>query len=362
MRRPSRSQPAADRRAVLLAGLALVGVLAGCTATTPTGSSGTAPAAPPASSAPADAPASPEPAPPVPPTTSPLSGRAGGVEAPIVVVKLDNTPAAQPHRGLTDADIVYVEPVEWGLTRLAAVYATDVPEVVGPVRSARISDIELFEQFGPVAFVYSGAQRRLWSKLRAADWVPMSQDFGSPGFRRERGTGRVAPTNLMADPRAMLAEAGDAVARTRDMGWVFDEQRPDGGTKATRVSVRWPSSSVQFRWNADEQAYDVWMNGRRARDTEGPKVQRATTAIVQYVTERDSGYGDKFGGRTPLAVTVGQGRALLLRDGRAYRIRWERPTAADPTTYLDPDGKPLPFAPGQVWILLQAKERKASIG
>ncbi|HEX6887165.1 MAG TPA: DUF3048 domain-containing protein [Candidatus Nanopelagicales bacterium] len=357
-RRLRSPRPGPDRRAVALGSLALAGLLAACTSPGPT------PAAAPVS-APSQAAESVAPDPTEVPairTTSPLSGREGGVDAPIVVVKLDNTPAAQPHRGLTEADIVYVEPVEWGLTRLAAVFATKVPKVVGPVRSARISDIELFEQFGPVAFVYSGAQHRLWSKLQAADWYPMSQDFGSSGFHRERGTGRYAPTNLMADPRVMLDQAGDGVARTRDLGWVFDEQRPDGGTKATRVTARWPESSVQFRWNADQRAYDVWMNGRPARDTAGPKVQRASTAIIQYVKEVDSGYGDKFGGRTPLAVTVGQGKALLLRDGRAYRIRWERPTAADPTTYLDPDGRPLPFAPGQVWILLQAKERKASIG
>ena len=83
-------------------------------------------------------------------TTSPLSGRKGGVGTPIVVVKYDNTPAAQPHRGLTSADLVYVEPVEWGLTRIAAVFSTRVPAVVGPVRSARISDIDLMAQFGRV--------------------------------------------------------------------------------------------------------------------------------------------------------------------------------------------------------------------
>ncbi len=108
-----------------------------------------------------------------------------------MVVKYDNTPAAQPHRGLTSADVVYVEPVEWGLTRIAAVFSTDLPEAVGPIRSARISDIDLLAQYGNVAFVFSGAQQRLWPKIEAADWIPLSQDGGSPGFYRERGTGQV---------------------------------------------------------------------------------------------------------------------------------------------------------------------------
>ena len=64
----------------------------------------------------------------------------------MLVVKFDNTPNAQPHSGLRKADVVYVEEVECGLTRLAAVFSTDLPKTVGPVRSARISDIDLLAQ------------------------------------------------------------------------------------------------------------------------------------------------------------------------------------------------------------------------
>ena len=295
-------------------------------------------------------------------TTSPLSGRKGGVGTPIVVVKYDNTRAAQPHRGLTSADVVYVEPVEWGLTRIAAVFSTDIPAVAGPVRSARISDIDLLAQFGRVAFVFSGAQTRLLPKIFTADWLPVDDDAGAAGFHREDGTGRYMPTNLMADPQAILATVGASVAVTRDMGWVFDEQRPAGGTAASVVTARWPASSVQLRWNAQKAKYDVWMNGSPARDTDKPGVQRASTVIVQYVREHDSGYGDKFGGRTPMAETVGQGKGVLLRDGRAYKITWERPTATSPTAYNDAaTGEPIAMAPGQVWVLLQAKDRKVTV-
>ena len=47
-------------------------------------------------------------------------------------------------------------------------------------------------------------------------------------------------------------------------------------------------SIAASRWNAKKEAYDVWMNGRQARDTDPPKVQRASTVIVQYVTLKDS--------------------------------------------------------------------------
>ncbi len=105
----------------------------------------------------------------------------------------------------------------------------------------------------------------------------------------------------------------------------------------------------------------MWLNGRQARDTDKPGVQRATTAIVQYVKEVDSGYGDKFGGVTPMAVTVGHGKGLMLRDGRSYKITWERPTEEAPTTFLDADGVPVVMAPGQVWILLKDRTSKVAV-
>jgi hypothetical protein len=291
-------------------------------------------------------------------TTSPYSGREGGVGTPVVVVKLDNTPSAQPHVGLTKADIVYVEPVEWGLNRLAAVYSTRVPETVGPVRSARISDIQVFAPYGDVAFVYSGAQTRLQPKITAAGWTPVSEDLDSPGLVRDFS--RPSPYNLMAKPREILETAG-ATATSQDMGLVFDEEPPAGGKRARVVTARWAGASMQFNWNAKKGRYDIWMDGRQARDTEKPGVQRASTVIVQYVKETDSGYGDMFGGRTPKSKTVGSGKGVMLRDGRSHRITWQRKRAGDPTAYLDADGEPIVLDPGQVWILLKDRTQKVVI-
>ncbi len=296
---------------------------------------------------------------PEPPTTSPFSGREGGVETPVVAVKLDNTRPAQPHHGLTRADIVYVEPVEWDLTRIAAVFSTDIPDVVGPVRSARIGDLKMLQPLGAIAFVFSGAQQRLYPKLRATDFHLISEDLDSAGFYRERS--RIAPVNLMAQPLAILESLGDEVAVSHDIGFDFDPDRPAGGTKAKVVTAAWDNSSVQFRWNRKAGGYDVWINGRQARDVDPPGVQRATTVVIQHVKETDSSYGDKFGGVTPLPHTVGKGRGLVLRNGRSYPIRWSRPTAEDPTDYLGPDGEPFPFDPGQVWIVLRDRTRPVTV-
>lgn len=74
-----------------------------------------------------------------------------GVDGPVLVVKIDDTTFAHPQVGLKSADVVYIEQVEGGLTRLAAVFSSNIPALIGPVRSARISDIELLAQYGKSA-------------------------------------------------------------------------------------------------------------------------------------------------------------------------------------------------------------------
>ncbi|MGB7979277.1 MAG: DUF3048 domain-containing protein [Candidatus Nanopelagicales bacterium] len=348
-RSSGRARSAAERTAVLV----LVSLLGAC-------SLGRTDPAPPVGSASTPAPSvSPTPEPPAEPERSPYTGRKGGLGTPVMVVKMDNTPSAQPHRGLTRADIVYVEPVEFGLTRIAALFSARMPTTVGPVRSARISDVELFAQYGDIAFVYSGAQTKLRPILGRADWTQVTPDLDSPGFFRESG-GRVAPYNLMAQPERILATAG-ATAVSADMGLLFDPEPLAGGRTARNVTARWPSSTVQFVWDASRGSYDVSLNGRTARDTDPPQVQRAHSVIVQYVKQKDSGFGDKFGGRTPLTITTGKGRGLLLRDGRAHRITWQRADEQVPTSYVDSDGEPVVLDRGQLWILLMDRTREVSL-
>ena len=102
------------------------------------------------------------------PTYNSLSGREGS-DGEILVVKIDDTTSARPQIGIDKADIVYVEQVEGGLTRLAGVFSSEIPALIGPIRSARISDIEILAQFGRVVFAYSGAQSKMLPVISAAN-------------------------------------------------------------------------------------------------------------------------------------------------------------------------------------------------
>jgi hypothetical protein len=293
----------------------------------------------------------------IPADASPFSGRAGGAGKPVLVVKFDNTTFAQPHTGLKDADIVYIEEVEWGLTRIAAVFSTTLPHTVGPVRSARISDIDLLAQFGKPAFAYSGSQHKLQPVLAKASIYDVSGDKGPTGYFRDAR--RRGPYNFMGHPAALLGRAPHASA-ARDIGFVFSTQAPAGGRAVKTAIAPYPDSQAKFVWDAKAGSFDVWLNKRPARATEGG-IQHATTVVLQYVHQADSGFGDRYGGTTPKLDTVGTGKAWVLRDGKAYAVTWSRPVATGGTTFTGADGQVVAFAPGQVWVVLVNSKSKVTL-
>lgn len=313
-----------------------------------TSGSGTAPARPDAARPPAPVTSSatrtPAPAKPTGPLVDPFTGERVSELKPVLAVKIDNIVYARPQTGLQSADIIYVIPVEGGLTRFMAVYSSHVPPVVGPVRSARQSDLDLLTQFGRPAFAWSGATPHLVPFVERAPIVDLYA-LRVGGYYRSGS--RPAPYNLYANTEQLLAEAkGASVAR--DIGFRFGAL-PAGGTAAASYSVKYPAASYTFRWSATARRWLAWIDGGPAGATEGGQLG-GSTVIIQYTQIATSRF-EEYGGRPPYAKSTGSGKAVVLRDGRAYTVRWSRPSLEGGTTYTL-DGKRMLFAPGQVWVVL----------
>ncbi|WP_406839737.1 DUF3048 domain-containing protein [Streptomyces sp. AHU1] len=281
------------------------------------------------------------------PSSSPSESESGTATAgPVLAVKIDNAPAARPQTGLDAADVVYAEQVEGGLSRLMAVFASTLPDAVGPVRSARESDLELLGQFHEPTLAFSGAQRKL---LPLIDDAPLDPEpAGKVPGAWYRGTGKAAPHNLYLRPRRLMDSAPGEAALTT--GFRFGPA-PEGGTPETSRTVRFPSARFTFTWSADRGRWLVAMDGTPTVTTDGRTVAPATV-VIQYVKIRASKYHDVLGNNTPFTESVGSGTARVLRDGRAFDANWTRSAAADGTRFTTPDGAPMNFAPGQVWVVL----------
>jgi hypothetical protein len=296
------------------------------------------------------------------PLLSPFTGERVTRLEPVIVVKIDNIVNTRPQTGLASADIVYVLPVEGGLSRFFVVFSSVLPAIIGPVRSAREDDLELLRQFGTPAFSFSGATPHLLpfvERARIVDEYAGLPDFGSAYFR---DSSRVAPYNLYAHSSALLARArGASVAR--DIGFRFGPVPPSASGKAvTSYSAGYSAASFTFRWSPRASKWLISIDGSPAMSTSGnpggaanptgPLSQlSAPTIVVQHTVIRTSRFLE-YGKPPPYAQSVGHGTAVVLRGGHAYSVRWSRPSADSGTAYTLPNGQRMTFSPGQVWVLL----------
>jgi hypothetical protein len=264
----------------------------------------------------------------------------------VLAVKVDNIGLARPQTGLTHADIVYVLPVEGGLSRFLAVFSSDYPPVIGPVRSAREADLELLRQFGRPAFAYSGATAALLPYIHRTARIVDLYDGITSGYYRDNS--RTAPYNLYAHTRQLLRQAPQA-SKARDIGFRFGPP-PPGGKAARSASVSYPAASFRFTWSAAKSRWLVSMDGSRAVATDGGRLSPATV-VIQYTTVRTSRFLE-YGKPPPYAESTGSGTALVLRDGKAWTTHWSRPEANGGTTFTTASGQRMTFAPGQVWVVL----------
>lgn len=285
------------------------------------------------------------------PKVSAISGKEA-VDGPIVAVKIDDTDDAHPQVGIDKADLIYIEQVEGGLVRLAAIFSTEIPDAIGPVRSARISDIDLLSQFGKVAFFYSGAQSKFLPVLRAANLFDLGAEHESPKLYT-RDKNRNAPFDMVLSGNEIKARIANLeVAKASNIKWSFGNLN-NVGTAVESVKVRWPAAYYVANWNG--KSWDLQHNGNPDLTSDGAQLS-PTTFIIQKVVITDSEYKDKFGGVTPFSATIGEGTGWVLRDGVAIKAIWNRPDAMTGTTWSDEKGNEIKFAKGQIWIALTDQE------
>lgn len=283
-------------------------------------------------------------------TVAPLTGLAvEGLEPrPALLIKVSNSPEARPQTGLERADVVYEELTEGGVTRFIAVFHSQLPDVVGPVRSARPVDAQVASGFGQPGLAFSGARPEVMAMLTRSPLTPTTE--AAPGFFRDAGryaSHPDAPHDLFVRPGEALATVEAAGAQPLgDLGWVFEEEVPAGGASVTDLEV--PMSryySTGWSYDAGAGVYRRSQEGLPFQVTGPGRIGAANVVVLavrHYVGA--SGY--------PETDVLGSGDGLVFRDGRRFAIRWEKGTATAALRLLGDDGQPFPLAPGPTWILL----------
>jgi DUF3048 family protein len=294
------------------------------------------------------------------PVVNPLTGLPGVPRHPVIAVKIDDTAAGRPQLGIEYADLVYVEQVEAGATRLLAVFASRQPAVVGPVRSVRNSDPELLAAYGHPALAYSGGAGVPVSRLRHSTVADAgAQRFG--GSYRRLST-RSAPYNLVLNT-ARLAASVHGISAPRDIGlrWSRTDARLGQARAVGAVSVTVGKIRLDWRWDPPSRRWQLHNRDGSLRRTAAGNPVSSPNLVVPFSQARiDPTDVDVLGAPSVYTSTVGTGRLLVFRDGRVLTGTWARARAAGATSYLGADRKPLTLAPGGAWVLLAATGARAS--
>lgn len=284
------------------------------------------------------------PAPTPKPMTNPLTGI--GTAGHVLAVKVDNVGVAQfQQTGLNSADIVYAIQVEGGLSRYLAIFDSDnVPAAVGPVRSARQTDIPLLAAYGRVGLAYSGAISGLLPELAAANLQNITPDDAPQLFTN----GGMSPTYI--SPAEVFATYPN-LAQAQNVGFHFGAE-PAGGQPVSSVDATMPAAAFTFTASGDKWLVSV--DGHEADTTDQGRTD-TDNVIVQHVSVVQGQFTDHNAAEPANEVfseTTGSGAADFYRDGEVWHGQWSKPTNTSPTAYTV-DGKPMALTPGRTWIVLE---------
>ena len=296
--------------------------------------------------------------PPAPPADiAPLTGLpqpdAARRNRPLLVVKIDNAPKARPPTGINAADVVIQEKVEDGVTRFLAMYHSNDADPVGPVRSARSTDIALLVPLHRPLYAFSGTNATFQRQLAAAPIVDLQDSKVPSAYRRQ--SGRPAPYNLFSSTSALYRHAGQGSSAPPPLFRFRAEGQAAGGDAAKGVHMEFRGKNIttitDYAWDGASGTWKRSQDGRAHVDSAGVQVA-PKNVIVQLVRYVDTGQIDTSGAAVPEAEVVGEGEAWILTDGKVVKGRWAKPSPEVLTTYTGPDGQPVALTPGQTWIEL----------
>lgn len=300
-----------------------------------------------------------------PPPVSPLTGLPAGDPAtlgrPALVVKIDNADGsgagnvARPQIGLNQADVVYEEMVEGNVTRLAAIFHSNDALLVGPIRSARTTDVAVFSPLQRPLFAWSGANAVFTEIIRDSPLIDVGYGVHSEVYHKRDF--HPAPHNLYSStPELYSLAPADAVPPVP----IFEFRKPGetGSTLAQPVgsiNITFGSGAgsapADWFWNATLGVFGRNQKGTPHVDENGEQVA-PQNVIVLFVNYVDTGFVDVSGASVPEAELVGSGECWVLTNGTLTKGTWTKPSAEAVTTYTDATGQVIKLTPGRTWIEL----------
>lgn len=279
-----------------------------------------------------------------------------------IAVKLSNAPAdyTRPQAGLNDADIIFEHWTEGAVTRFTALFLDTVPPNVGPVRSARLVDLELPAMYDAM-LAFSGASVGVNQRLNASDFSDRLLRASEPGFYRTGDTSKPFEHTLYIRLEQLweaVAAKGLNTAPVFGTYNAFTEVAPEGGSPAGKINIDYKTEKVEWVWDEAIGKYRRWMDFEEHLDANtDEQVTAANVVFLSPYHVNDANICEQINNGVCAALSIeiqlwGSGPATVFRDGQRYDVTWHRDGRNDQLTFTDAAGNPFPLQIGNSWVQL----------
>ncbi|WP_053217304.1 DUF3048 domain-containing protein [Virgibacillus senegalensis] len=279
----------------------------------------------------------------------PLTGIATNepVDNRIVAVMVNNHHKARPQSGLSKADIVFEILAEGRITRFMALFHSEQPDVIGPVRSARPYYFNLADDYGAL-YVYHGAANFIEDMLKngAADHLNGAY-YDNDGHLFKRSSDRVAPHNSYLQFAAVkeVAEGKgyEMQADYEPLPFLNGEETADvPGDSASEVSFSYNDTPVRYVYDEELDKYLRYNGDSQTVELDGEEAVQLDNILIMATHHEVI----DDAGRREVDMESG-GPAYLLQKGKVQEVQWEN---FDGRILPVKDGEPVGFVPGKTWI------------
>ena len=270
-----------------------------------------------------------------------------------VAIMLSSDYEARPLSGLGQADMVFEMPVTPnGITRLMAIFQCGAkPKEIGSIRSARQDFIPLAQGLKAI-YAHWGGEHEALANLNnhVIDNIDALTYEGTTFYRKK---GVPAPHDGFSTLQ-LLESRADKLGYTASASLpVYLHQTKPAQVNLTSiigtVSVDWPlGMDVKFVYDLTNNPYARGRGGQPEIDALTRQQIKVSVVVVMKTTA--TFLRDQY-----ISVrTLGQGTALIYQNGQRISATWKKSSPQDMLTFTDAQAKPIPLAPGQIWVLIDA--------
>lgn len=296
--------------------------------------------------------------------TNPLTGEADYNESAVgkrpVAIVVENSPQARPQYNMDTPDIIFEGEVEGGITRMLWFYAdmTDLPEQVGPTRSARPSFVEFSQLFDSI-FIHFGESHSKGDYTGADDYIEDNDVDNIDGMSTsacfKRTSDKSSPHNavLVGDKLESVIESKEYRTTIDDNGFSalsFNKTATAvSQTPCNSITVKFSSrtDSHTFTYNTTDKLYQNQSDYEQLVSFENIIVLNADTKYIDKNDYKGSGKTETY---CNFELTSGTGK--LASAGTVTDFTWKVENGVLKLTAAD--GSELKLNPGRSWIGLSS--------